>query len=80
VTLTRGIGRPDLDERVLRYAGYGPGMAGAGTAQDAAVAHMLARVEAKGPGARRGTELALVDAVAARSSFLRRLMLRVLRA
>jgi len=48
--------------------------------QDAAVAHMLARVEAKGPGARAGTELALLDAVAARSSFFRRLMLRVLRA
>ena len=56
------------------------GLGGAGTVQDAAVAHMLARVEAKGPGARAGTELALLDAVAARSSFFRRLMLRVLRA
>jgi hypothetical protein len=48
--------------------------------QDAAVAHMLARVRAGGPGAREGTERAVLEAVHARANFFKRMMLRVLRA
>mmetsp|Transcript_33756 Transcript_33756/g.64581 ORF Transcript_33756/g.64581 Transcript_33756/m.64581 type:complete len:325 (-) Transcript_33756:18-992(-) len=48
--------------------------------QQTAIAHMMARVQAGGDGARAGTEKTVLEAVAKKSSFLKRMMLRVLRA
>mmetsp|Transcript_738 Transcript_738/g.1555 ORF Transcript_738/g.1555 Transcript_738/m.1555 type:complete len:213 (-) Transcript_738:90-728(-) len=48
--------------------------------EEGAVAHMLARVKAGGAGARPGLEKDVLEAVCARSNFIRRTFLRVLRA